>query len=133
MEANFITIGGRRFQGVSQDLSAAQDHYIIGQLRLAGALETLLAAEKDPEATAETLLTQIMVSGRGPHILAGCLTEAGKKWTFEEATRNADLFASITDNDDKRTMCTAMVGFVVGFFQFATAFAAISRKSSLPN
>jgi hypothetical protein len=132
-QANLITIGGRRFQGVSQDLSAAQDHYIIGQLRLAGALETLLAAEKDPETTAETLLTKIMVSGRAPYILAGCLTEAGKKWTFEEATRNADLFATITDNDDKRAMSTAMVGFVVGFFQFATAFAAISRKSSLPN
>jgi hypothetical protein len=132
-EANLITIGGRQFHGVSQELSASQDHYIIGQLRLAGALQLLNPAEKNPEATAEALLTQIMVSGRAPYILAGCLTEQGKRWTFEEASRNAEVFAAVTNNDDKLAMSSAIVGFVVGFFQFATAFAAISRKSSLPN
>jgi len=133
VEENLIVIGGRKFHGVSQELSAAQDDYIIGQLRLAGALDLVLGAQKNPEATAEILLTQIMISGRGPHVLAGCLTEVGKQWTFEEATRNAGVFASTTNNEDKQAMRTAIVGFVVGFFQYATAFAAISRKSSLPN
>ena len=133
MEENLITIGGRQFHGVTQELSAAQDDYLVGQLRLAGALELLLAAEKDPEQTAEALLTQIMVSGRVPHVLAGCLTEEGKQWTFEEAKRNAELFAAVTKAEDKQAMRTATVGFVVGFFRFATAFTATSRKSSLPN
>jgi hypothetical protein len=130
---NLIVIGGRKFRGVNQELSAAQDDYIIGQLRLAGALDLVLGAEKNPEATAEMLLTQIMISGRAPQILAGCLTEADKPWTFEEATRNAGVFASTTNTEDKQAMRTAIVGFVVGFFQYATAFAATSRKSSLPN
>ena len=133
MENNLITIAGRKFHGVTQDLSAAQDDYLIGQLRLAGALDILLAAEKNPEATAEVLLTQIMVSGRSSYVLAGCLTEDGKRWNFEEAARNADLFSEVTDAEDKRAMSSAMVGFVVGFFQYATAFAATSRKSFLPN
>jgi hypothetical protein len=132
-EANLITIAGRKFQGVTQELSAAQDDWVIGQLRLAGALELLLSAEKNPTMTAEALLTQIMISGRAPQVLAGILTETGKKWTHEEATRNAEIFAAITNNDDKQQMRTAIVGFVVGFFQYAKAFAGISPKSSLLN
>jgi hypothetical protein len=129
-----ITINGRKFHGVTQELSAAQDDYLIGQLRLAGAIEILLAAEKDAaQTTAESLLTQIMVSGRSPYVLAGCLTEAGKPWTFEDAARNAEIFAAVTNPEDKRAMSAAIVGFVVGFFQYATAFAATSRKFSLPN
>ena len=133
IEQKPVTIAGRKFNGVTQELSAAQDDWIIGHLRQAGALELLLSAEKNPTMTAEALLTQIMVSGRAPHILAGCLTEAGKKWTHEEAVRNADIFAAVTDNDDKQQMRTTIVGFVVGFFQYAKAFASISPKSSLPN
>jgi hypothetical protein len=131
--SNLITIAGRKFHGVTQELSAAQDDYIIGQLRLAGALEIVLSAKKNPESTTEALLTQIMVSGRAPYVLAGCLTETGKQWTYDEATRNAGIFAAITNHDDKQQMRTAIVGFVVGFFQYATAFAEISRKSFLPN
>ena len=133
MENNLITIGGRKFHGVTQELCAAQDDYLIGQLRLAGALELVTSAETNPEATAEALLTQIMISGRSPYVLAGCLTEDGKQWTFEEASRNAAAFAAITNPEDKRAMNAAIVGFVVSFFRFATAFAAISPKSSRPN
>ncbi len=133
MQTESITISGRKFRGVGQELSAAQDDYLIGHIRLAGALDLVLAATRDPETTAEALLTQIMVSGRSPYILAGCLTEEGKQWTYEEAKQNAELFASITNNDDKLAMRTAMVGFVVGFFQFATAFARTSPKSLRPN
>jgi hypothetical protein len=133
MEDNLIVIGGRKFQGVTQELSAAQDDYLIGQLRLAGALELVLSASKNPESTAEALLTQIMVSGRAHYVLAGCLTEAGKHWTHEDAVRNAAAFAAVTNNEDKAAMRTATVGFVVGFFQYAKAFAETSRKSSLPN
>jgi hypothetical protein len=132
-ETNLITIDGRKFHGVTQELSAAQDDYIIGQLRLAGALDLVLAATKNPEATAEALLTQIMISGRAPFVLAGCLTEDGKQWTFEEAARNAGIFAAITNSDDKQQMRKAILGFVIGFFQYATAFAGISLKSSPQN
>lgn len=128
-----ITIGGRHFHGVSQELSAAQDDYLLGQLRLAGALELVLAATKNPAQTAEALLTQIMVSGRGPQVLAGVLTEVGKKWTFEDASRNAEAFAAITNAEDKAAMRSATVGFVVGFFQFATASARTFQKSSRPS
>jgi hypothetical protein len=129
-----ITIAGRQFHGVSQELSAAQDDYLIGQLRKAGALELVLSADpQKAEQTAEALLTQIMISGKSPEVLAGVLTEVGKKWTFEDAQKNAQVFAEVTDIDSKREMRTATVGFVVGFFQFATAYATTFRKSSLPN
>ena len=129
-----ITIAGRQFYGVTQELSAAQDDYLIGQLRKAGALELVLSADPaKAEQTAEALLTQIMISGKSPEVLAGVLTEIGKTWTFEEAQKNAKLFAEVRDIDSKREMRTATVGFVVGFFQFATAYAKTFPKSSLPN
>jgi hypothetical protein len=129
-----ITIDGRQFHGVTQELSAAQDDFLIGQLRRAGALELVLNADPaKAEQTAEALLTQIMISGKSPDVLAGVLTEVGTKWTFEEAQKNARAFAEVTDIDSKREMRTATVSFVVGFFQFATAYAKTFRKSSLPN
>ncbi len=134
METANIIIDGRQFQGVTQELSAAQDDYIIGQLRLAGALDLLMAARSTPsEEVAEALLTQILVSGRAAHVLAGCLTEAGKEWSFEDAAHNSVRFASSTSAEDKKAMRAAIVGFVVGFFQYANQFAGISPKSSNQN
>lgn len=124
-----LRIDGREFHGVTQELSAAQDDYLIGQLRLAGAMEILLGKDK-PEIRAERLLTQIMISGRGAQILAGCLTEAGKSWTFEEAARNAARFAAITAAADKAAMRTAVVHLVSGFFLYALRSAPTSLKSS---
>ena len=134
METANIIIDGRQFHGVSQELSAAQDDYIIGQLRLAGALELLLTAQTTPsEEIAEALLTQILLSVRAAQVLAGCLTEQGKEWSFQDASSNAMRFARTTSADDKRAMRAAIVGFVVGFFQYATASAATSQKSSSLN
>ncbi len=133
-----ITIDNREFQGVTQELSAAQDDYLIGQLRLAGALELVavpVKAPKDPagplpEDRAEALLTQILISGRAAQVLAGCLTETGKRWTFEEAQRNAQVFAAVTDAAQKAAMRTALIEFVLGFFLYATASVATSPRSS---
>jgi hypothetical protein len=127
------TIDGRTFHGVTQELSAAQDDFLIGHLRLSGALDTLLSAKNNPQEQSERLLTQIMVSGRGAQVLAGCLTEVGKSWTYEDAARNAARFAAITDLKDKMAMREAVVQFVAGFFLFATRSAATSRKSSSPS
>jgi len=139
--ADTITIANRQFRGVTQDLSAAQDDYLIGHLRLAGAMgvlaPTATGAAPAPEERAEALLTQILVSGRAAYVLAGCLTEiregAPVPWTAEEANRNALWFAGLTDPDAKRALRDALIGFVLGFFWFATASVAISRKSSSPS
>ena len=84
-----IRIDGREFHGVTQELSAAQECFLVGHLRLAGALAPLLARNETPERRAEDLLAQLMVSGHLPHVLAGALTEVGKPWHFDSATRNA--------------------------------------------
>ncbi len=135
MEPRPITIDSRQFHGVTnEELSAAQDDYIVGQLRLAGAIEAFFAAAENPDdANAEALLTQLMVSGRSSQLLAGCLTEVGKRWTIEEAQRNAERFATTTKPEDKTAMRTAIVGFVLCFFQYALQFALTSRKSSVAN
>lgn len=137
-----IVIGGRKFNGVAQELTAAQDHYLVGQLRLAGALQIIAnkpeksrkksEAEKNTEAekAAEALLTTILLSGRTSAILSGCLTEEGKKWTLVEAERNALAFDDVTDGESKRAMREALLGFVLGFFRYATASVATSQKSS---
>jgi hypothetical protein len=119
MKSNaIITIEGRDFRGITQELSAAQDDFLIAHLQLAGCLPALRDIKADPETRAEMLLIQLMLSGRTHQVLAGCLTEEGKSWTFEEATRNAATFAAITDSESKAAMREAIVSFVCSFFLF---------------
>jgi hypothetical protein len=134
MQESF-TLDGREFRAVEQSLTAAQDDYILGQLRLSGALEVLSGAdgkERTKEAQAQELLTRVLVSGRAQHILAGCLTEEGKRWTRAEADRNASIFAEITDPDEKKAMRDAIVRLVIGFFSFGSRSSETSPSSSIP-
>jgi len=130
---DLVTLDGREFRAVGQALTASQDDYILAHLRLAGALEVLSGAdgqERDRERKAEELLTRVLLSGRAQHILAGCLTEDGKKWTRAEADRNAATFAEISDAGEKAAMRDAIVRIVVGFFSFGKESSETSRSSS---
>jgi hypothetical protein len=134
--AETITLDGRKFQGISQALTANQDDYILAHLRLAGAIEVLSdldGVQRSKEKRAEDLLTQILLSGRTHHILAGCLTEDGKIWSRAEADRNAARFAALTDVAEKTAMRSSIVGFVIGFFSFGEPSSVSSPKSSSPS
>src|SRR5882762_4752102 len=99
-----ITLDGRKFHGISQNLTANQDDYILAHLRLAGGVEVLGdldGIKRTQEKRAEDLLTRILLSGRTHHILAGCLTEEGKVWNRTDADANAARFAGITDIGEK--------------------------------
>lgn len=128
-----IRLDGRDFDGASESLSAAQDDYILAHLRQSGAIEALSGLDgkpRDEDHRAEDMLTSILLSGRKFHILAGCLTEHGRKWSRLEADRNAALFSEITDPLEKAAMNKSVVGFVIGFFRSGEASPATSRKSS---
>lgn len=131
-----ITLGGRKFSGVSQSVSSNQHDYIQAHVRLAGAVEILgdLDGVKRTNAQrAEDLVTQILLRGQKALILAGCLTEEGKTWTREEADRNAMAFGALTDPDDIREMTSRIVEFVINFFELGTRSSKISPKSSNRN
>lgn len=128
-----ITLDGRKFTGIAQSLTANQDDYIIAHLRLSGAIEILSdldGVKRTKEKRAEDLLTQILLSGRTHHILAGCLTEDGKVWSRPEADRNAARFSAVTDPGEKDAMRSSIVKFVIGFFSLGEPSSEISRKSS---
>jgi hypothetical protein len=130
-----MELDGRKFHGITQALTANQDDYILAHLRLAGAIEVLADLDgkrRSPRKRAEDLLTHIMLSGRTHHILAGCLTEAGQKWTRAEADRNAAIFSEITSTEEKTTMRSAIVTFVIGFFQLGERSSESSPKYSNP-
>jgi hypothetical protein len=131
-----FTLDGRTFRPAGQSLTAAQDDYILGQLRLSGALEVLSGADgkrRAREEQAEELLTRVLLSGRAQHVLAGCLTEEGKKWTRAEAERNAATFAEISDAEEKAAMRDAIVRIVLGFFSFGSRSSETSPNSSNPS
>jgi hypothetical protein len=133
MNDESIKLDGRQFAGISQSLTANQDDYILAHLRLAGAIEVLSdidGKQRTKEQRAEDLLTQILLSGRTHHILAGCLTEVGKTWGRAEADANAARFAGITDVEEKTAMRTSIVKFVIGFFTLGEPSSETSRKSS---
>jgi hypothetical protein len=126
-------LDGREFRGVSQSLTAAQDDYLLAHLRRCGAVEALTdidGVQRSQENRAELLLTQIMLSGETFRVLAGCLTEVGKKWSREEAERNAAAFMEITDREEKLRIRAALVNFVIGFFVSGAKSSETSQKSS---
>ena len=130
-EDKIIRLCGREFSPIGQNVSARQDDYLMGHLRRAGVVDVILEM-KDAEAEEKSseLLTRILLSGRAPFILAGALTEAGKKWTHEDAERNAEAFAETNDPGDKATMRSSMVAFVLGFFPSAPRSSTSSPSSS---
>jgi hypothetical protein len=68
-----------------------------------------------------------------PNILAGCLTEVGKKWNLAEAERNAAVFSEITSEAEKIAMQQGVVHFVMGFFHLGELSSASSPNSSNPH
>jgi hypothetical protein len=130
-------LDGRDFKGIDHALTAAQDDYLLAHLRLAGAIEVLAEIGSESKRTieekSEDLLTRILLSGRTPFILAGALTEVGKKWIREEANRNAAIFAEITDPKEKLVMRQSIIGFVLGFFTSGGPSKTTSPESSSPN
>lgn len=130
-----IRLDGRDFEGVSQRVTAAQDDYILYWLGQSGANDVLLrlATGKRAEKSAHELLTTIIGSGMANHIVAGILTERGKKWRRDEAERNAVIFADITDTDEKVAMRQCVVEFVIHFFLLGEASSTTSPKSSNPS
>lgn len=133
-----MKLDGREFESVSQQITAAQNDYLTGHLRLAGVTELFLQLDdKTPEEKLqpirEQFITRILLSGRKSAILAGCLTELGKKWSREEADRNAARFDAIIDADEQTIMVSSLAGVVAGFFQHAGKSLRSSPRSSNPS
>jgi hypothetical protein len=130
-----IVIDGREFFGISQTLTAAQDDFVLVALTETSALETIAAAKK-AETVAErleyarTLITNVLKSGKQFALLAGFLTEKGRKWTRDEAMRNAERFADVTDVNEKLAMHEVLVRHVYGFFPLGALSSTISPNSS---
>jgi len=134
-----MKLDGREFIGIDHSITAAQNDYVIGHLRAAGALEVLAGLDlKQTEGSAldrarEDLVTRIFLSGRKSFILAGLLVETGKTWTRVEADRNAGRFDQTTDADDQELMTSAVVRAVIDFFRFAGTSSKSFPRSSSPN
>jgi hypothetical protein len=128
-----ITIGGKKFLGTDDSLPAVQDEFILARLRKCGAMDVLTGndgAKRTPEERSEALLSAIMLAGETCHVLAGCLTEEGKKWNRADALANAVMFGEVTDPDEKLAMRHGIVQFVIGFFQPGEPSSGTSPKSS---
>lgn len=137
MPVETIRLDDREFTLISGNVTAAQNDYILVYLNESGASDVLApiaGTKKKPDERLGTVLLQtILKSGLQANVLAGLLTEKGKKWTRAEADRNAAIFADITDRKEQALMRTAMVGFVLGFFQSGEASSKTSPKSSNPS
>jgi hypothetical protein len=134
-ERKNVKLDGREFEGLTQSLTARQNDYITVNLRLSGASEILATFEQtdSPEtraAKAESCVNRILESGRKYKIIAGMLTEQGKKWTREQADKNAEIFGDLRDTDEQRTMNSELLAMIVGFFRFGEVSSPTSPTSS---
>lgn len=134
-----MKLDGREFSEVDHTITAAQNDYIIGHLRAAGALEALAGldpTQRDVDTIgkpAADFVTRIYLTGRKSFILAGLLTEAGKPWSRAEADRNAAKFDQITNLEEITTMGKIIAEIVIVFFQSAGRSLQSSPKSSNPS
>ena len=135
VEDNTLRICGIEFEpSAGQSITARQDNYLMGQLRLAGVLDVVQSMkDADVDEKSSELLTRILVSGRAPEVLAGLLVERGKTWNIRRAEKLAELFGDATNPEDKEIMRKSIVSFVIGFFRFGDRSSTSSPKSSVPN
>jgi hypothetical protein len=124
-----ITLDGRQFVGMTKEVTAAQDDYIFGHLRQAGAMGDD-GAERTKEQRAEKMLTTILLSGRKHFLVAGAFTEEGKVWNRVEADANAERFAAITSTEEKKAMQSSIVALVIGFFMSGEQSLGTSPNAS---
>ena len=133
-ENETLHLCGLDFELAGQQFTARQDNYLMAQLRLAGVVDVVATMkDADVEAKSSELLTRILLSGRAPEILAGLLTEHGKKWSAKRAEELAELFGDATDREDKDLMRKSIVAFVLGFFLSGDRSSTTSPNSSNPN
>ena len=133
-ETNTLCICGIDFEPAGQAITARQDNYLMGHLRLAGVIDVVATMkDADVDAKSSELLTRILVSGRAPEILAGMLVESGKKWNATRADELAELFGDATNPEDKEIMRKSLVSFVIGFFRLGDRSSTTSLNSSNPN
>lgn len=132
MKTETMTLDGRQFCGFSAgSIAAQQDEYVLGHLRSAIAAEGLRGpggVRRTKEERTETLLTQILLSGRTHNVLAGILVEKGRAWNRRDADANALRFAAITDVDEKTAMRVCLRNFVIGYCLFAGQASASSLQ-----
>jgi len=130
-----IKIDGREFHGITESMSARQDDFILTQLRQSGAMEVLAALPKNAstaerDAASDAMFNKILESGRKYRLLAGLLTEQGKKWSHAQAEANAEHFAELSGTEDKLTMNRELMRLVVLFFRFGAESSTTSPNSS---
>jgi hypothetical protein len=101
-----ITHDGENFTGAVHAIGAAQEDYILMHLRLCGATKVLDGQQRPDQSheRAWAFSDCILRGGRKFYILAGCLTEVGKRWNQVAADRNERIFGDITDDFEKATM-----------------------------
>jgi hypothetical protein len=134
-----MKLDGRDFSEVDHSITAAQNDYIVGHLRAAGALEALAGLDPNQrDATtidkpAADFVTRIYLTGRKSFILAGLLTQVGKTWTRAEADRNAARFDQVVDLEEIGLMGKLIAEIVIVFFLSAGRSLRSFPKSSNPS
>jgi len=134
-EGAAIVIDVRKVVGTTETLTAAQDDFVLVALTETSALETIAAFKKEAttearEERARSLITNVLKSGKQFQLLAGFLTEKGKKWTRDDALRNAERFADVTEMSEKLVMHEVLVVHVYRFFPLGALSSTISPNSS---
>jgi len=133
-DSKTLRLCGIEFEPANQSITARQDNYLLGYLRLAGVIDVVgTMKDADVDAKSSELLTRILVSGFAPEILAGLLVESGKKWDARRADELAALFGDTTNPEEKEIMRKSIVAFVIGFFRSGDRSSTTSPNSSLPN
>jgi hypothetical protein len=134
-----MKLDGREFSEVDHSVTAAQNDYIVGHLRAAGALEALAGLDPNQrdataiEKPAADFVTRIYLTGRKSFILAGLLTQVGKTWTRVDADRNAAKFDQVVDLEEIALMGKLIAEIVIVFFLSAGRSLQSFPKSSNPS
>lgn len=147
MDANTeVTLGGRVFVATpSEDMTFDQFAWVQAAAIKAGlgeelvrlikpVLQTALDTEKALEEGAAEALTEAIVMRAYQNrahldVLTGMLVEKGKKWNYEDATKNKDFIGGLRGQEDISKANVALAEQIMAFFLSGLDSIATSQKS----
>lgn len=134
-----IRLAGKEFTLLDQQMTAAQQDYLSARFNRAGVTDLFVMPGQKPTEDElvklrSEFVARILESGQKSFLLAGMLTEVGKKWSRVDADKNAALFDAITDRAEKEIMSESFVVWSMAFFLSAAKSSMTSPSSSItPN
>jgi|DewCreStandDraft_2_1066082.scaffolds.fasta_scaffold00504_20 hypothetical protein len=116
---DYLQIGGQNWRAVKRS-TIEHDFWLMKHIREAGLDAVRLRPGEKPEEFAVRLLHEVIGSGRAFTLLGGMLLPDGvpdEHWSPERAEQTAAIMRSLSADEDKAAVTSAIISLLTGFLE----------------